>query len=91
MKGFFNRYGMFSREGKVMNCEKFGMAGLILYSDPREVAPLGTDEEHVYPNTLFLPGDGIQLGSLYPLGQQFTEPLSPGWPSVEHAFRFVPV
>ena len=58
--------------------------GVIIYSDPEEVAGMGTDPGSVYPNTFFLPPSGIQRGSVF-LGDG--DPLSPTWTSVDGAYR----
>ena len=57
---------------------------MIIYSDPEEVAGIGTDPDSVYPNTFFLPPSGVQRGSVY-LGDG--DPLSPTWTSVDGAYR----
>ena len=55
-----------------------------MFSDPADVALTGQNASHVYPNSFFLPESGIQRGStLGALG----DPLSPGWPSIEGAYR----
>ena len=59
------------------------LAGVIMYSDPAEVAPEGTDPSSVYPNTFFLPPSGVQRGSTFLGG----DPLSPTWASVPGAYR----
>ena len=81
------RYGKIFRGNKVKNCEDAGAIGVILFSDPGDVALQGTEPENVYPNTIFLPGSGIQRG-----GTSLTkgDPLSPGWPSVKNAYRLNP-
>ncbi|TRY76729.1 hypothetical protein TCAL_09217 [Tigriopus californicus] len=78
------RYGKIFRGNKVQHCEQRGGIGAILFSDPEEVAPFGTDPENVYPNTFFLPGSGIQRGSAF-IGDG--DPLSMGYPSVPNAYR----
>ena len=83
------RYGKINRGNKVKNCQDAGAIGVILFSDPGDVALLGTEPENVYPNTIFLPGSGIQRGSTStPL--QEGDRLSPGWPSVRNAYRLSP-
>ena len=57
-----------------------------MFSDPADVAPNGVKPEDLYPNTIFLPGTGIQRGST-DLGDG--DPLSQGWPSVPNAYRYV--
>ena len=58
--------------------------GLVLFSDPADVAVNGTNPENVYPNTIFLPGTGVQRGSTF-IGDG--DPLSPRWASVPNAYR----
>ena len=81
------RFGKVFRGDKVKHCEQRGGVGAILYSDPADVAAEGTSPDKVYPNTAYLPGSGMQRGStLYDKG----DPLSPGYPSVEGAYRHTP-
>ena len=58
---------------------------MILFSDPADVAVQGTAPDDVYPNTIFLPGTGVQRGSTY-IGDG--DPLSPHWASVPNAYRY---
>ena len=81
------RYGKIFRGNKVQNCENAGGIGIIMFSDPGDVAIEGTEPEYVYPNTIFLPGSGIQRGSTF-IGSG--DPLSPEWPSVANAYRLKP-
>ncbi|XP_037082814.1 N-acetylated-alpha-linked acidic dipeptidase 2-like isoform X2 [Pollicipes pollicipes] len=76
------RYGKIFRGNKVAMCEQLGCAGLILYSDPADSAPdgLGT----VYPDTVYLPAGGAQLGTIF---SGSGDPLTPLYPSIEGAFR----
>ena len=79
------RYGKLYRGNKLQHCQDAGGIGLILFSDPADVALHGTEPENVYPNTFFLPGSGIQRGSAK-AGEK-GDALSPGWPSVQNAYR----
>ena len=58
--------------------------GVIIFSDPQQVAVEGTGPASVYPHTFFLPRSGVQRGTVY-LSEG--DPLSPTWPSVEGAYR----
>ncbi|XP_063877913.1 glutamate carboxypeptidase 2-like [Scylla paramamosain] len=49
-----------------------------------DVALNGTAPEDVYPNSWWLPGSGMQRGTTF-MGDG--DPLTPGWPSTEHAYR----
>ena len=68
------------------NAHKYGCIGVIIYSDPQQVAPNGTEPENVYPETIFLPGSGIQRGNL---AVNLGDPDTPSWPSIEDAYRQV--
>ena len=81
------RYGKIYRGNKVHHCQNEGGIGIIMFSDPGDVAHLGTEPKDVYPNSIFLPGSGIQRGSTY-IGDG--DPLSPTWASVENAYRVKP-
>ncbi|CAI5468103.1 unnamed protein product [Closterium sp. Yama58-4] len=72
------RYGKTFRGDKVRNAERFGVAAVLLYSDPADYAPEGTDEAHVYPQEQWLPATGAQRGTIY-TGKG--DPATPGWPS----------
>ena len=56
------RYGKGFRGSKITNCQARGAAAIIIFSDPHEVATMGTDPDHVYPNSIFLPEHGMQRG-----------------------------
>ncbi|XP_064110762.1 N-acetylated-alpha-linked acidic dipeptidase 2-like [Macrobrachium nipponense] len=78
------RYGKIFRGNKVIHAEQRGAKGVILYSDPRDVALEGWEPQEVYPNTFWLPGSGMQRGETLLVDG---DPLTPGWPSTEHAYR----
>lgn len=79
------RTGAISLASKVLNAQKENLAGIILYADPEEVAPEGQNSRDVIPDSIGLPGNGVQLGHVH-LG--LGDPLSPGWTSaVEHSHR----
>ncbi|XP_070538242.1 putative N-acetylated-alpha-linked acidic dipeptidase [Ptychodera flava] len=75
------RYGMIFRGDKVANAKDFGAVGIILYSDPEDVAPAG---EETYPNGIFLPETGVQRGSTF---KHAMDPLTPGYPATGYAYR----
>ena len=64
------RYGKIFRGNKLKHCQEDGAIGMILFSDPGDVAVQGTEPENVYPNTIFLPGIYMSLSAvLLALGQ----------------------
>ena len=81
------RYGKIYRGNKLKHCQDAGAIGIIFFSDPADVAIQGTEPENVYPNTIFLPGSGVQRGSTL---LEAGDPLSPHWASVPNAHRLEP-
>ncbi|KAG7155895.1 Glutamate carboxypeptidase 2-like 3 [Homarus americanus] len=75
------RYGQIFRGDKVRFAEARGANGVILYSDPADVAPEGPS--FTYPNSVYAPPGATQLGSLRLQGDL----LTPGYPAIESAFR----
>ncbi|XP_037804031.1 N-acetylated-alpha-linked acidic dipeptidase 2-like [Penaeus monodon] len=78
------RYGKIFRGNKIQHAQDRNAVGVILFSDPLDVALEGVTEEAVYPNKGWLPGTGMQRGTTF-MGDG--DPLTPGWPSTEHAYR----
>ena len=75
------RYGKIFRGDKAHHAEIFGAAGIILYSDPHDYAH--RDTHNFYPDSWWLPPTGVQRGSVCIKG----DPLTPGQPSIESAYR----
>ena len=65
----------------------FGAIGLILYSDPADYS-LNSNVD-VYPDSWWLPGTGVQRGTLY-TGTD-GDPLTPGYPSTGWLDYFVEI
>ncbi|KAL4139060.1 hypothetical protein PRIC2_002558 [Phytophthora ramorum] len=64
---------------KAMTAVEFGLAGVLLYSDPQDD---GFVRGPVYPEGPWRPEDSFQRGSLY---VECGDPLTPGWASVPGA------
>jgi len=60
----------------VRHAEQFGCRGLILYNDP---ADFTVAREEVYPDGLYLPGTGVQRGTLW---VDDGDPETPNYPSI---------
>nr|XP_053627350.1 glutamate carboxypeptidase 2-like [Cherax quadricarinatus] len=78
------RYGKIFRGNKLVHAQERGAKGMILFSDPNDVALEGVEAQDVYPNSWWLPGSGMQRGTTY-MGDG--DPLTPGWPSTAQAYR----
>ena len=59
--------------------EDYGAVGVILYSDPQDYAPSGTDDNCCYPNTVMMPDSAVPAGTVY---LRDGDPLTPFYPSV---------
>uniref|UniRef100_A0A1I8AKR8 Peptidase_M28 domain-containing protein n=1 Tax=Steinernema glaseri TaxID=37863 RepID=A0A1I8AKR8_9BILA len=72
------RYAFGFRGDKVVNAERAGAIGAILYSDPAEVAKDGMSSSHVYPSAEWMPSEAVQRGSIMKLNG---DPLTPLYPA----------
>ncbi|XP_052033846.1 glutamate carboxypeptidase 2 isoform X2 [Apodemus sylvaticus] len=77
------RYGKVFRGNKVKNAQLAGAKGIILYSDPADYFVPGVKS---YPDGWNLPGGGVQRGNVLNLNGA-GDPLTPGYPANEHAYR----
>jgi N-acetylated-alpha-linked acidic dipeptidase len=78
------RYGGLFRGLKVLNAQKRGAKGILIYSDP---ADDGFAKGDVYPNGRFRPGSAIQRGSVQFLSLGPGDPSTPFGPSIKGAKR----
>ncbi len=78
------RYGAIFRGLKVLNAQKRGAAGVLIYSDPADDGYMLGD---VYPNGPFRPASAIQRGSVQFLSLGPGDPSTPGVPSLKGARR----
>ena len=60
--------------------QQFGCIGIILYTDPKDFAVSGVTE--VYPHSWWLPGTGVQRGTLKLSNGGLGDPLTPFYPSI---------
>ncbi|EDO40715.1 predicted protein, partial [Nematostella vectensis] len=78
------RYGRIFRGDKVKHAAECGAIGVILFSDPIDVAPEGMDK--TFPKTWWLSGTGAQRGSILK-NNYYGDPLTPLLPSTEGIYR----
>lgn len=76
------RYGKIFRGDKVSIAADHGAIGIIIYSDPADYSIDVNDP--VYPDSWWLPGTGVQRGTVM-VGKG--DPLTPGYPSTATAYR----
>ncbi|CAF2689426.1 unnamed protein product, partial [Rotaria sp. Silwood2] len=81
------RYGRIFRGDKIMHAQYFGAVGAILYNDPANYAPLGTEPDQVYDQKWYMPSSGVQRGSAFTSNG---DPLTPIYPSTEDSISFLP-
>ncbi|XP_076052404.1 putative N-acetylated-alpha-linked acidic dipeptidase [Oratosquilla oratoria] len=72
------------RGDKVLNAERFGAAGVILYTDPSDYHPDTEAGIPAYPKSIWLPGTGIQRGTLL---WHDGDPTTPNYPAIDGAYR----
>ncbi|KAI6185188.1 hypothetical protein M3Y99_01951200 [Aphelenchoides fujianensis] len=77
------RYGGAFRGDTVKIAKAKGVVGVILFSDPADVAPLGGDDAHTYPNTDYMPPHAVQRGAVK---KGDGDPLTPFYPSRKDLF-----
>ena len=78
------RYGGNFRGLKVLNAQKQGARGILIYSDPGDD---GYAKGDVYPSGPYRPGSAIQRGSVQFLSLGPGDPSTPRGPSVKNAQR----
>ena len=78
------RYGGNFRGLKVLNAQKHGARGILIYSDPGDD---GYAKGDVYPAGPYRPGSAIQRGSVQFLSLGPGDPSTPRGPSVKNAER----
>ncbi|CAL4065883.1 unnamed protein product, partial [Meganyctiphanes norvegica] len=78
------RFGEIFRGDKVLNAERFNAAGVILYTDPSDYHPESETGGLAYPHSFWLPGKGIQRGSILIVDG---DPTTPFYPAIAGAYR----
>ena len=78
------RNGEIYRGNKVLNAQEYNAKALITYSDPEEVARNGESTSAVFPNSWWLPANGVESGTVL---NGEGDPLTPGWASMTGAHR----
>jgi PA domain len=71
----------------VEQAEKAGCIGMILYSDPADYAVDGITS--VYPDSWWLPGTGVQRGTIKKSDGGLGDPLTPMYPATGRKMFFV--
>ncbi|XP_019353093.2 aminopeptidase NAALADL1 [Alligator mississippiensis] len=78
------RYGGAGRATKAVVGAEFGVAGLIVYTDPKDINDGRAGENDTYPNSWHLPPSGVERGSYT---ESFGDLLTPYYPAKEFTYR----
>ena len=70
--------------GKVLNAASQGASGALIYNDPAQFVPEGT--QNTFPRSWWLPDSGTHRGSVRKAAGP-GDPLTPGFPSVDGIYR----
>lgn len=69
---------------QVQNAATHGAKTALLYTDPAQYAQAGVDPNDTYPNTEWIPNDGVRLGTVLSV---FGDPLTHGLPAIPGMYR----
>uniref|UniRef100_A0A8C8YJL4 Aminopeptidase NAALADL1 n=1 Tax=Prolemur simus TaxID=1328070 RepID=A0A8C8YJL4_PROSS len=78
------RYGGIGRGAKAVNAAKYGVAGVLVYTDPGDINDGLSLPNETFPNSWYLPPSGVERGSYY---EYFGDPLTPYLPANPSSFR----
>ncbi|XP_069821607.1 aminopeptidase NAALADL1 [Dendropsophus ebraccatus] len=78
------RYGGAGRATKAINAAKFGVIGVIVYTDPRDINDGLADASQAYPNSWYMPRSGVERGSYV---ENFGDLRTPYYPAKSFTYR----
>ncbi|ELW65095.1 N-acetylated-alpha-linked acidic dipeptidase-like protein [Tupaia chinensis] len=78
------RYGGAGRGAKAVNAAKYGVAGVLVYTDPADINDGQSLPNETFPNSWRLPPSGVERGSYF---EYFGDPLTPYLPAHHSSFR----
>ncbi|XP_077143856.1 aminopeptidase NAALADL1 [Ranitomeya variabilis] len=78
------RYGGAGRSTKAINAEKFGVIGLIVYTDPKDINDGASAESQTYPHSWYMPPSGVERGSYV---ENFGDLRTPYYPAKNFTYR----
>ncbi|XP_063771287.1 aminopeptidase NAALADL1-like [Pseudophryne corroboree] len=78
------RYGGIGRVNKAINAAKFGVIGVIIYTDPKDINDGNSQAADAYPNSWYMPPSGVERGSFK---ENFGDQLTPYYPAKEFTYR----
>ncbi|XP_040184506.1 aminopeptidase NAALADL1 [Rana temporaria] len=78
------RYGGVGRSAKAINAAKFGVVGVIVYTDPKDINDGLSDKSQTYPNSWYMPPSAVERGSYT---EDFGDLLTPYYPAKSNTYR----
>ncbi|XP_072102015.1 aminopeptidase NAALADL1 [Mobula birostris] len=79
------KYGGTGRVDKAINGARFGVVGIIVYTDPGDINDgQVSDVNETYPHSWYLPPSGVERGSYK---KNFGDQLTPYYPAKDYTFR----
>uniref|UniRef100_A0A8C8YG96 Aminopeptidase NAALADL1 n=1 Tax=Prolemur simus TaxID=1328070 RepID=A0A8C8YG96_PROSS len=69
---------------QAVNAAKYGVAGVLVYTDPGDINDGLSLPNETFPNSWYLPPSGVERGSYY---EYFGDPLTPYLPANPSSFR----
>ncbi|KAM4018247.1 aminopeptidase NAALADL1 [Anomaloglossus baeobatrachus] len=78
------RYGGAGRSTKAINAARFGVIGLIVYTDPKDINDGAADDSQTYPHSWYMPPSGVERGSYV---EDFGDLLTPYYPAKNFTYR----
>uniref|UniRef100_A0A670JZK8 Aminopeptidase NAALADL1 n=1 Tax=Podarcis muralis TaxID=64176 RepID=A0A670JZK8_PODMU len=81
------RYGGAGRADKAINGAKFGVVGVVVYTDPGDINDGKASATETYPYSWYLPPSGVERGSY---NSHFGDLLTPYYPAKEDQITGIP-
>ncbi|XP_003419649.3 aminopeptidase NAALADL1 [Loxodonta africana] len=81
------RYGGVGRGAKAVNAASYGVAGVLVYTDPADINDGQSLPNETFPHSWGLPPSGVERGSYF---EYFGDPLTPYLPATHSSFRLDP-
>ncbi|XP_073442640.1 aminopeptidase NAALADL1-like [Dendrobates tinctorius] len=78
------RYGGIGRVNKAINAAKYGVVGVIIYTDPKDINDGKSNPNETYPHSWYMPPSGVERGSFK---ENFGDQLTPYYPAKEFTYR----
>ncbi|KAM4771971.1 aminopeptidase NAALADL1-like [Rhinophrynus dorsalis] len=78
------RYGGTGRVNKAINAARFGVTGVIIYTDPKDINDGNSNAGDTYPSSWYMPPSGVERGSFK---ENFGDQLTPYYPAKNFTYR----